>query len=477
MILLLPIFPTNDVENQLLLETLRGKPLASFALKHVAACKENRALVLTNQDKIVEYSRALGLPCDFVNPDLSLDPGGMVPPGTSTGVRYVLDKLQEAEDEIVCIVDYRNPGITRSLIEQAKLEYFQSNPSVLISVREAVDHPAQVDRYYRILGIEVLCFLEEDEQAESILSTLREKLVSGKTRAKTQFFDMVVSKPFHFNWGSYRIQSDRSRTGLYARIFDKTETRLIPIEAFHRASHPNKERDVVWLYRDGFDTARRLVNRELLVLDGEAKILAVPFLRPVDFCACVLIGKPLDRVRDLYINSQLVKNDLLVRTWGFCQNAFLTDAPGTARLSGAAFERTREIGFNSLRFLGPACSLNHVDGVDGYILTLLERVDRGRADFAEPFQPTEKLWEVDPQTKRRKNLTTGNVILGRQDFPPVFQIDGSLVIGKCRHVTEMGRILREGDAQGFLLAASHAGRVQSKIDLARMRAQPELVEC
>jgi hypothetical protein len=107
----------------------------------------------------------------------------------------------------------------------------------------------------------------------------------------------------------------------------------------------------------------------------------------------------------------------------------------------------------------PLVSLHHA---------LMAVVEDDECDCTEPCHSPDSLWAINYQNMDRINLHTGNLIAGRQDFPRVIRLDGSLfVIGESR----LGRI---GDPALF---EEMAPLILSELDSHIVATAFDLVRC
>jgi len=69
----------------------------------------------------------------------------------------------------------------------------------------------------------------------------------------------------------------------------------------------------------------------------------------------------------------------------------------------------------------------------------------------EPFVPERGLWRYDPARGVRVHAATGRPILGRQDFPEVLRLDGSLAVGLAADLLRADELVARGRAAPHLL--------------------------
>ena len=88
--------------------------------------------------------------------------------------------------------------------------------------------------------------------------------------------------------------------------------------------------------------------------------------------------------------------------------------------------------------------------LDGLVYTLLRIVPGGFHDLASPMPPIEGLWTVDEQGLSLRAVD-GKQILGRQDFPPVFEATADLLAIPMARLPEAQALLDRGEAAAVVL--------------------------
>jgi CMP-N-acetylneuraminic acid synthetase len=87
---------------------------------------------------------------------------------------------------------------------------------------------------------------------------------------------------------------------------------------------------------------------------------------------------------------------------------------------------------------------------DGLLYVLLKSVQGGEYDIASQMESLEKLWYFNEcGVAIRSN--NGKKILGRQDFPQIFEIDGSLIVIETAYLSDAQTMFQKGDVSSFLV--------------------------
>ena len=474
--IIVPVFPKNNLEKELLWAKIGGQPFILFALKQLCKLQEARLFVFTDQERIIHYLQSLNIQYDFIHRDISHDLPEIFPPGTSVTLKCLFKSHKMSKDEDLILVDYRNPLIIPDLVRKGYREYVKSRKPVLLSATEVGDHPAQFDAYYRIIDIDVVSLLYDDDDYwfESFFEVVEGRLLSDEIRGKINLSAMAVSRPFYFDWKSYGIRFSGS-SAIYMRTFDNFRPKMTLVQnackGFTNATSPPS-----LYFLENMDSARRLVTSEHGQLAPDLQLAGTSFKSDANQFGCILIKSHYNSKMFLYINRDLLTTNMTLRLWPFSNCGLVNGAMKNDCVSEKSIERKKKIEMFGCTFLGPLCSFHVADNIDGYIVAILERTMEGSADYVEPLQVEEPLWAIDPVTKQRTNLLSGERILGRQDFPPVFRLDGAFVISKGKFFHEIGQMVQDGKAEMFSVDTSASIPVQSQIDLTKLELYERRVD-
>lgn len=469
--IIVPVFPKNNLEKELLWAKIGGQPFILFALKQLCKLQEARLFVFTDQERIIHYLRSLNIQYDFIHRDISNDLPEIFPPGTSVTMKCLFKSHKMSKDEDLILVDYRNPLIIPDLVRKAYREYVKSRKAVLLSATEVGDHPAQLDAYYRIIDVDIVILVDDgDDWFQSLLGVVEKRLPGDEIRTNITLCNMAVSKPFFFDWQSYDC-STGTTMNIYGRICNGYNWRMVPLEKLHQTIESTSGSSVSWYYFEKPDAARRLIDRSLLVTDGEGQIAALPFLRDLGSVEYMLIKSTPQTPVHLYMKKAFINSNALLRIWPICDNTVITGSAEDYYLSRKDLNKKSRFTFLDSTFVGPVGSLEQAHGIYGYVVAILKRVSENVADFAEPFKTREELWQVDPVTKVRTDRVTGESILGRQDLPEVFKADGSLIIFHMEDIDHFEEMILDGKSEGLVLDSSRSCRIESQMDLLQLKAQ------
>ena len=116
----------------------------------------------------------------------------------------------------------------------------------------------------------------------------------------------------------------------------------------------------------------------------------------------------------------------------------------------------------------------HHEGCDvcGIIYYLLSVTEDASYDVVEPFPASETLWTI---SGAKVTSRTGLEIRGRQDFPDVFEPDGTFFITKRDVIKSFDQIVSNGEASGFLMPELSSLQLRTPLDLLRYAAATRAV--
>jgi len=117
-----------------------------------------------------------------------------------------------------------------------------------------------------------------------------------------------------------------------------------------------------------------------------------------------------------------------------------------------------------------------LDRVEPIFYTLMDYLDNdGQYDLPQSFpEMPHGLWSTDPVTCVCVNNLTGRSIHGRQDFPEVLELDGSLYALTPGEALSFNDMLQGGEVAPFLLAPSQSLILRTHFDILRYKARLRL---
>lgn len=439
--LVMPIFPRGPEEEQTLRQGLVEDGFLARSLGRLADLNDIPALVFGDAPELRPLAERAGagfvpLPRPEANEKERKNEQGL-PFGTRLALAHGLERLGWSADEACLVLDYRAPLLNAELIRGALDERLKTPERILASAHGAVDHPAQIDRYYRVLGFEAL--------------TLRDP--APELSPPVQGF---ISRELYFDWPTMGLFKP-APPGLFALRWQDRRTYLehLPQDAEDRASEPGA-------YARVDEKVARRVWR-----NAPDQLAGLSCYAPFDQAPALLTRTEAGYA--FYLNKEYAQHYDLARVWALsaegdalrdCCDLYPMDLPAEplplpglpARFCGP------------LPVFQPDFQLDESDAT--LILAFLRIAVDGGFDVMEPLDLDQRLWSIDADRIHRVNLAKGVQILGRQDFPEVFHRDGALSIGSC------AQLLAETPAPplAFPIPCEAAVKVESLLDALRYKA-------
>ncbi|CAB1064570.1 hypothetical protein D1BOALGB6SA_9366 [Olavius sp. associated proteobacterium Delta 1] len=472
MIAIIPVFLQSSDQ---FWRTPDGHELILKAFRSVLNARQiENLMVFTNDNLIINLAKSLGIDSTMIK-DFESQDSELLPAGTFSSLTYLREILSINLDSLM-ILGFRNPLLTPELIDEASAKFKHSKAPALISVKTSIDHPCQLNAYYKIADIGLIHLFDENADISPYL-----KLLSSHTSIKSSFnqrnqppdrrgtiqrlgdcklrnLRFRLTKPFHFDWDSRDI-NDKGRSGLYFRTYDDYHIKYIPIEENPDRTSPEISPSF-WIYDTG-NTARVLFDldscpshKEQIKTDPNFIMIGAAFSDST--MSAAMLKDPTTNKHSISFNSESLSHD----------SYFLRAMP--IGLSPSIRNGVVEIELDEISELIPfdfqeknAC---------GIIYFLLQMAHNDTYDLQEPFIPNKRLWCKDNGSGKIVNAETGKEILGRQDFPDVFEPDGTLFIMKKDLIPSFDKEVLNGNADSFIMEENASIQIKSELDLLKYKA-------
>ena len=399
------------------------RDLLSGFLRRVAAAKAvTRTLVLSNHKGLEPLCAELGLELALCGPPkqpCSSDVEAEWSAGLVEGVLEALALVRERGLEIgpgVLIPGFRNQLLTPDVLDSAVAAFAAAGRQSLVSVRPVVDHPCQCRGLYHAVG-DVLCLFPE---RPLLPEALARPAAAGEPRG-------CFSRGFDLDFAQVG--------GLHA------SPGLVPAEAGARVEFSSPE--------------LAGAARTCAAVQGK-RIAAVEHL-PVEYDQCAVVLEDEDGRLRLVLPSPV--GDL---PFGVVQCAVLYSSQAAVHFS--------------LPFSAPAGPWLQLElpapspgasPVGLYAAVLHPLTESGAYDIGLPCPLGGELWAHN-EKGAAVNLRTGREIMGRQDFPGVFEADRSLAVFSPAAVQDVAGALH--DLSLFELGRDGSVHIESELDVLRFRA-------
>jgi hypothetical protein len=448
--IIVPVFP-EPAELRLLTDALdRGGVFFHNVLQAAARWP---VVVASNRPEVLKAVAGPGVETVLLPEVEDLGGSRFLPPGTGPSLQRLAEfgVLGAEAAPAVVVLDYRNPLLDTDDIA-AVLDAF-SGTGPVAATKAARDSPAQVDALFeRVLTDAAAAFdpafalPDEAAQAGARLATL----------------------PFPFDWPRELIPGGVAE----GEVACATVHELAPFyPAFATLAElaggvSPRTRVLGLFYREGPGLARRLLRQK--ELDGLPAGTAGMSVHTGPGLADSLLVEEGD---SLALYCRLARADApLILTWTPLRRGE-AEAVAPRRTVLSADEVA---GLGSLpgpvgSWLGPLLTLDPGE-CHGLVLAAGRPTPGPEYSQTWPMPLGEELLRLDPETGERVNARTGQAIVGRQDFPELEEVEGSLTVGRVEDLVALDERLAAGQVTGHRLPSGKQCRVRSGFNLLRLRA-------
>nr|WP_321397813.1 hypothetical protein [uncultured Desulfobacter sp.] len=295
--------------------------------------------------------------------------------------------LPSQDSEVLC-VDIRNPSLNLSLLEKALRCSQESDLPMLVSIQEVTDHPCQCWTYSQVIDVGMIHFFDF--------------AIQNSKKLGTKFFPVYPANLGHINKLSKQTEKD----------------------------NPTQAKVDLMVSEDAYDcfgdeSPAGIFHRDI---PEAGQALDISILKSVCIDSDGLL-----HIRFPKTNGQIATH-VTVQPFKLPDFTFVTS-------------RHVSLSSNQVDHIEIALDLDITD-LSGLIYTISQNVFGGPYDIANNHKPIQSLWTYD-ENGIAINSSNGRKILGRQDFPPVFEVENSIIVTKAAKLPDMQTILDNGGALGF----------------------------
>lgn len=112
----------------------------------------------------------------------------------------------------------------------------------------------------------------------------------------------------------------------------------------------------------------------------------------------------------------------------------------------------------------------------GVKYTLLNLAEDDVYDYFEPFPTDGQLWTIEVETTRKYNVTTKKEIIGREDFPDVYEPDGTFVIMRKDMMKVLNENILRENVDAFVIDDINSTQIETRLDLIKYKAFQKSME-
>ena len=345
------------------------------------------------------------------------EPESKLPPGWLTATKHL---AETASGNDVLLLDYRNCNLSAQEIAHAATTMAQQSPDALLSVKLCRDHPCQWEEYFDIVASHV--FTPVDMDAASIADRSAEILGAAVRPHVSRAFAMPAGSPLHLLNNGENLYEFVGADGLL---------RIESPGAWSLSEHlPLHQRVFLWRQIDGLVHQVSFSNKNLAALPLFLPARLAPACFTIqDQTCCISFASNLP----LPLHYQVYPLPDVGRAW---------DIQGSLEFHVAEALKGK-INLDTSDFAG-VLRQNPLPHTSLFLFNALTPATPPEADIALPFRPANGRWEVDPLTLIRRNCATNTSILGRQDFPDILELEGTVLALSARVLNDPLESLTKG---------------------------------
>jgi CMP-N-acetylneuraminic acid synthetase len=436
--------------------TSEGKTLLKNTFKAALNAQLiEKIYVFTNHHSIKLLSDSIGLSAHTFDITSNIKEFEIVPPGTYESLEYLSSSMNLYVKDLL-VLNFRNPLVKSDLIDKAINQFHNSKSPILLSVRKSIDHPCQLSTYYKAIDVGFIHLFDDDKIMDLYLNDLEAYFPLKNHKKQNNGKKIYLSKPFYFNWEGRGIH--RPNTSVpYVSVSSDSDINYVPLESYN--GYLSEMPSCLWIYHSQ-NMARVLFNmnnfwqrlrgkkntfRYFSFIGASIPTLSIP--------PALLYRDPKEETLYLsFFSSNYISTPVLLRVI-------------PVKLSGLVEEMAIEVHGQSIS--DPFLLKLDEENICGLFYSLLQVTEDDFYDLEEHLHPALELWEFDKASGMKVNLQTKNEIIGRQDFPEVFEPEGTLIIGKKDMFLNLESHIFDGCACGFIMSNTSSIQIRNSMDMIR----------
>lgn len=433
MLVIIPIFfkPHEDFNDTFpLIERLLAEVNLCYSFSGVAVYSNDQAVItMAEQHGLTAYHIA----CD------TQDERKFLPFGSLSAMRSLNEHAQWPRQNCL-FINFRNSVVDAAFLGRVLTQFESCKKTALISVKKASDNPCQLKSYYSIESVGYIHLFEHDTPFGNQLPAVPIPKILETTR------------PFYFDWGRQEISQGKTLT-FYKRQLCGSRLVFKEIEI---SSMMTLDNFPVWIYEG----------------PRKARLIYLPATSACNKTSGYIgtdpVGSTLPDIHgQIFISVHHGENS---SPYLFSlHNAISFDSSYVLHIVAIGVDGAKkaivERRINDLP-VPVRLSCKQTD-LSGFIYMLLRIATHDTYDASISFPSLPNLWRVDSRKEKIINAKTGNVVSGRQDFPDVYEPDGTCCVVHPDSFAQLDHLVRNGSVAGLILATHEAMPVNFKADYLR----------
>lgn len=452
MIALVPIFFKDNYE--LWNSDVGISAIKKFLLLLLDTQEIDRIFVLTDEATILNLAESVGIRSYIINTDDNekVKENIFFPFGAFVSINYLKEVLK-IEVENLMVLNFRNPNIKSELIDNAIAGFNVKQPEVLISMKKSRDHPCQLKSYYKIVSKGFIYLFDDDR----VIDTHAE---SNKNRC------YKITKPFScaldfadFPENIKSINSFFEHNGKSCILKEKLTENLLKEAHVPIFIYESNKLARIILKLDDYKIYEEYKN-EIDLDSKNYSVIGVSLSDDFDNVVSLIV-RNVSKNKYFIFNS---KENLSKKA------SILKLVPVTATSNGELNNKTIEFNINSLSVQIQLPYYFDYTNITGLNYVFLELVEDDTYDYCEPFPSDGHLWRIEEGSNRKFNLRTNKEIIGREDFPEVFEPNGTFLIMKRDLISSFVENNLKEKIDGFIMDDNNSIQINTELDMMRFKA-------
>lgn len=427
---LLPVFPTGEADRRRLCAPLDDGPVWLRVVRSLAAHPDLEVLLATSEPEIAReaaaFVRAIVLPDAVSEIASEMAPDAPpLPPGTKACLAELL-KQELDPDAPLMVLDCRHPFLDGRLVEQARAAWDGETP--LLGMCKPEDHPVQIQALFQFRWADALLRLDPTETTDAAAAGIPglEPLTQELTRGRESGLAAYLSRPMLMDWlrHGFTVPERYCAYALLRGTDPEGWTSLVPLEAVPQGL------DDFFSVEAGFVLPTRESARRVVLLPQNEAPPALSFLggRAPD-----CLGLDEDGATRIFLRADLCPKQGLLKVAPFAELRGLAEHAANIWLHDLSAAPRRA--FGGAEYVALDATLPK--DADGAVLSILEPCFNNTSNHTEPAFPATPLWSFDGLRKGCVNLQSGELIVGRQQFPEVYQICPAIALAHAKTLAEL----------------------------------------
>ena len=397
---LVPIFPQSEFEKRLIDSHLGSEPFLSRLVRRLSMLEN--VCIISNVQEILKVARdarykAVEIPMERVDGETPL------PPGSCESIEYLFNSGGMEKKSAVMLLNWLTPSVKVESLHKAR-EMYLENGGVLLSVTNAQTSPLRLNAPFTTVAADTVALIDPEESGSGLL----------------------VCKSLPFPWEFFGISEDE----VPGTVFIKDPCR-------HYRDKLEKvdgkgALQLAFRFED-ISVARRVQTDPEIVFSRKRELCGFSYTCEIIHSSVVTFQNP-DRTLSFFIRNDVLQDTDgtgVLRVWPL-ENGEVVDGKGLIFELTSGPEQLDTIEIDGICFCGPfGCEDQKFFRFNAYQIFILKRSLHHYTDILSPMETDSGLWEITPENGIRRNLMTGQLILGRQQFPEVLEPAPVFAVGQA----------------------------------------------